>query len=254
MARLLYWSELEAVSLEVPLLSPAPLIFASQLAQLVSLSHHMNNTKSMSKTSNAPVSPSQVNLKRVTLGAGIAMLSLGFFSCTKPADQAQDPRKLAIKRIDSLETVLRAANSVSAAQTQTALRLAEAYQFFALDYKEDSLCLPFIMKEANIYASLGDLPKAAELFDFGYKTYASHPLRPNALFFLGNVLNDMKDSAQSVAAFKQFIATYPDHVFKPDAERMVDFITRGSNALEDFANKRAQQIADSLASVKKKQP
>lgn len=181
-----------------------------------------------------------------------ALALAALVACTKTEPTQVDVKAAALKRIDSLQNLVRSGSGP--VQTQTALQLAEAYQFYALDYKDDSLTLPFIMKEANIYASLGDLPKAAQLFKFGYDTYKNHKLRPNALFFLGNVLNDMKDSAQAVATFKEFVQVYPNHTYTADAQAMLNFITQGMNSLEEFANKRAKIIQDSLARVKKNAP
>ncbi len=183
----------------------------------------------------------------VVFAAIMSMLS----SCgTKPDTTQKDLRAQAIKRIDSLQTQLRNAGD-GPGQTQTALRLAEAYQFFALDYRDDSLSLPFILKEANIYSTLGDFMKAANLDKYAYDTYPNHPMRPNALFFLGNALHDAGDSAQCVVVFEKFVKEYPNHPYREGAAQMADFMKKGKGSLEEFIERRAKQVADSLANAKK---
>lgn len=184
----------------------------------------------------------------------ILTLAIGILaSCSKPQENSTaDKRTVMVKKIDSLQNVLKAMPA-GPKQTQTALQLAEAYQFFALDFKDDSLTLPFLLKEANIYTTFGDFGKAAELDKYAYDNYPNHPLRPNALFFLGNALQDGGQTAQALTVFEKFVQDYPTHPFSEGAKQMAGFLKQGSAAMNDFFEKRAKQVADSLAQVKKNQ-
>lgn len=174
-------------------------------------------------------------------------------SCSKPqSDAALDKRTSYVKKIDSLQNILKSMPA-GPQQTQTALQLAEAYQFFALDFKDDSLTLPFLLKEANIYTTFGDYGKAAELDKYGYDNYPNHPLRPNALFFLGNALQDGGQTAQALTVFEKFVQDYPTHPFADGARQMAGFLKQGDKAMNEFFEKRAKQVADSLEQAKRKQ-
>jgi outer membrane protein assembly factor BamD (BamD/ComL family) len=156
-------------------------------------------------------------------------------ACTVAEKQPQDPRKVAIKRVDSLENEIKKA--IANNPTETDIKLAmytlEAYQFFVIDYPKDSLAPSYLFKGAQLYeGALRDKVKALEWYQQIYAQYPESKVRPMALFHKGNVLQEIGDTTNAIKSFKTFMVKYPQHPFAKDAENMITYIRSKNNPLK----------------------
>lgn len=165
----------------------------------------------------------------------ILIIFLAFLAaCSVAEKQPQDPRKMAIQRIDSLENEIKTVLAKTP-NAETDIRLAmytlQAYQYFTEDYPKDSLTPRYLFKGAQIYeGALKDKIKALEWYQHLYARYPDSKLRPLALFHKGNVQHDIGDTTNAINNFKLFQKMYPKHPFAKDAAGMIDYIrTKNQN-------------------------
>lgn len=156
-------------------------------------------------------------------------------------------RERAVFTIDSLEGIMKKAEQQNnSAFIQNSLRLAEAYQFFQLDFPEDTLSPKIALKEARLFdAILADQEKALRLYNQVQTKYPSAAEAPIAQYFIGNLHHDRGDTAKAADAFRMFISKYPEHPYVNDAREMLKIVKLNKYQLQDYLQKKADQQSGS---------
>ncbi len=169
------------------------------------------------------------------------LFSLTFFYLVSCAQEKENDANLSIRdkqvlKIDSFESTIRASiDSAKNPSIQLALGVIKEYEVFTYKFPDDSLAPIYLFKSAQIFdGMLGDKAKAARLYQRIYDEYQDYPNRPMMLFYQGNTLHDMGDTTNAINQLKLFIAKYPDHEFRDDAENLVSFILMDEEELEKF--------------------
>jgi tetratricopeptide (TPR) repeat protein len=162
---------------------------------------------------------------------------IGFYACNQDTETSElSIYDKDVLKIDSIEKQIRISiDSAKNPSIELALSAVKAYEVFVYKYPEDSLAPGYLFKTAQISeAMLGDKAKAVNVYQKIYDGYPDYSNRPMMLFYQANSLHDLGDTANAVNQLKLFIARYPDHEFRDDAENLIDFIQMDEEELQKF--------------------
>lgn len=170
----------------------------------------------------------------------IVLSCISLMSCANEKD-SKNQQNLSIQdkqilKIDSFETAIRRSiDSAKNPSIQLALGVVKEYEIYTHKYPSDSLTPRYLFKSAQIFdGMLNDKMKAARIYQRIYDEYPEYPNRPMMLFYQGNALHDLGDTTNAINRLKLFIAKYPNHEFKDDAENLVNFILMDEEELQEF--------------------
>lgn len=167
---------------------------------------------------------------------------LFFISCSEKSSESElsilDKDRMSI---DSIESKIRTSlDSAKNPSIELAMQATKAYEIFVYKYPDDSLSPNYLFKSAQIYEGmLGDKIRAAKTYKKIYDEYEAFDNRPMMLFYMGNTYHDLGDTTAAVETLELFIAKYPNHEFKDDAENLIQFIRMDESDLEKFFNKNS---------------
>lgn len=169
----------------------------------------------------------------------ILLTFLSFIGCNnqqKTQNAEGSPKDRLQAKIDSIETQIRISiDSARNPDVGLALEAIRQYELFSYKYADDSLSPVYTFKSAQIFdGMLNDKAKAAELYLRIYDNYPEYKNRPMMLFYRGNALHDLGDTTNAVNSLKLFIAKYPEHEFRDDAENLVEFIRMDEEDMMKF--------------------
>ncbi|QNL22590.1 tetratricopeptide repeat protein [Hyphobacterium sp. CCMP332] len=161
---------------------------------------------------------------------------LSIAACSKEKETEMSIRDKHVLKIDSFESEIR--TSIESAENpsiQLALGAVKEYEIFTYKFPDDSLTPSYLFKSAQIFDGMvNDKAKAARLYQRIYDEYPKYKNRAMMLFYQGNALHDMGDTLNAINQLKLFIAKYPDHEFRDDAENLIKFIQMDEEELEKF--------------------
>lgn len=160
-------------------------------------------------------------MKKIAIIACLGALTV---SCNTEEPKQVDHRAEMSERIDSLESVLRAADDVL--DTSLAEEMIHAYADFNKGFPEDTLVVENAYNLGVIYSNLpGKELYAVEQFIIVYEDYPDHPLAPQALYNIGIVFDGMGDRERSAKSFQEFVNVFPEHVWADAAKAMIELNT-----------------------------
>lgn len=152
--------------------------------------------------------------------------AMSLSTCSKPAEKVK-PELAARKKIDSLEALLKtgAGTMAEADYIELGMVAASAYQYYAIDFPNDSLAPEFQMRRARVFESILNAPdRAGQIYDEVYQRYENFPARPMSLFYAGSAYHDAGDTSKAISALKTFGEKYPKHPFATQAIDLIKFI------------------------------
>lgn len=169
-----------------------------------------------------------------------AVVAAGLYACQpqgkNPYKEAVDQQAAVLKprramvEIDSLNARLKEQITTGDrdAEIATAMRLADAYQFYAIDFPQDTLSAEFLLRRAGIYEKVFmDPHRAAELYEELYGKYEGSRQGRTALILAGSAYSDGGDSANAVRVLDRYLARFYDDPMAPQARQLKQFIMLG---------------------------
>jgi len=99
------------------------------------------------------------------------------------------------------------------------------YSEFTDKYNDDSLTVFYMYKKANLFTATQDYKSAIKTYDKICKNYPDFIDRPKALFFQAMIYGDnLKNEVLAEQKYNEFIADYPNHELRDDAEKSIEFL------------------------------
>lgn len=136
----------------------------------------------------------------------------------------------AIRKIDSLENKIRTAirdSAKSEIDIKLAMYTAQAYQNYALDFKQDRLAPEYLMRSASIlHGALKDPERAAEIYGNVHDKFLDFNNRPLALFLQANALYDADNKEAAITQLRLFLIRYPQDSLANQARQFIRYIKK----------------------------
>jgi len=138
-----------------------------------------------------------------------------------------------LKQIKQLEDTLFASEKLNVESGNKAIAL---YQQFHKYYWQDTICVDFLFKAAEISDNMGFPQKAIELYQECYDYYPFSSLAPYCLFRSGNIYQfTLHDHLNAKLAYNDCIKLYPNSQVAKDAAALIGTVGKDDNELiRDF--------------------
>ncbi len=152
--------------------------------------------------------------KKLILGFAIAVVML--VSCNNQIETKNDDINLA-DSISHYEKLLYSGKPK--VDSGDAMKLADFYQYYAIENENDSLSPEYLFKAADINMNMNQPKRSIICFTILLEKYPYFEKSPTALFLKAFVYeNQLLDYVNAEKYYKLFLNQYPDSDFADDAE------------------------------------
>lgn len=157
------------------------------------------------------------------------IISLGFLmasmaSC-QPSTPEQSPREDAVAMIDSLESVLKAAEGDL--DSALGLTMVRRYAEYATAYPEDTMALRYWYRAGEVARNIPGMELYAVTYYANiHQEHPEHALADEAIFMTGVSFDQLGDEERAKKTFTYFLDTYPEHPWASDARAMLDIYSQ----------------------------
>jgi tetratricopeptide (TPR) repeat protein len=141
------------------------------------------------------------------------------------------PEQKLLERISELEKEL-FSELKPTLDREKAFALVNAYVEFAMRKPEDKKAVDFLFKAGDISMNSGHPERAIELFSRIYNDYPEYDKRPESLFLMGFVYENMIGNLpKAEETYRRFIELYPGHDLADDAEMLIEHLGKSPEEL-----------------------
>ncbi|TNE27741.1 MAG: hypothetical protein EP346_11515 [Bacteroidetes bacterium] len=145
-------------------------------------------------------------------------------SCEQKESQVVDRKAEMKTSIDSLESVLKAAEGDL--DEDLGLQMIDAYVGYAKEFEADTASVIYWYKAGEIAQNIpGKELYAVTYFANIFEDHPNHALAPQSVFLSGVAFDKMGDKERAAVSFEHFLEAYPSHDWAPDAQAMLQMST-----------------------------
>ena len=141
-----------------------------------------------------------------------------FASCNTEVKEEVNNEFKVTDSIQYYEKILFSSNA-NKIKMEEAVKLADFYEAFAIENKNDGLAPIYLFKAADINMNMNRSEKALDCFNIILEKYPDFEKAPSALFLKAFIYeNQLMDYVNAEKYYRLFIEKYPDNDFTDDAE------------------------------------
>lgn len=137
---------------------------------------------------------------------------------------------------------------------ETATALAQLYEEYAEKFKDDEKAPIYLFKAAELYQNTGTYAKSIEMFTRFAHRYPDNEMAGDAMFYIGFIYENMLgDAKQAKAAYKEFLAVYPNHKMAESTKQNLPYVGKmpeWTKQLDSTGNSSEIEPRDTLAQEK----
>ena len=159
------------------------------------------------------------------------------------SDAAIDPvlaaKSASLHEIDSLNTDLKIRMEANqrTEEVTTAMRLADAYQFYAIDFPKDSMSPKFLLRRGQLYQTMFQDPvRAAQFMEEVTNKYPDFKDNPTALLMSASAYHDAQDTANAIRMIDKLRYKYGTTPEAEEGQALAKYIRMSDEERLQFLN------------------